>query len=852
MVSAMHLGDARRDTADGTLRIMPHHTAPPAIDPGAAAILTPQPDRRAGQFSLLIRAVGLAILPVDAIEILVGLAYGEWRATVLGVLSTMFALWLIRLSWQPERLGAESTITRLATATLGLIAAAAILEPAVAVAMAIAALLPGVLVLPFLRSAAVGRILAVVGVVGIGSVVAGQVVPPSDVLPSEVTGALAFVTVVLAYGFLLLFMWEVSRRLKGTTDDLRSVVALSNDLSRTTDPQLVGNQITQHIALAVGARETALCYWDRATDRLVTMGCYPSERAASLEPWYPLADYPATRRVLETTVPLIVDAADPAADPSEVAYLASIGMRSMAMVPLITAGTAVGTIELMSERSGAFGARDVEMASMLATEGAMALENARLYQEIQHQALHDGLTGLANRVLFRDRVANAIQRSLGRDGHPFAVLFIDLDDFKTLNDTLGHARGDDILVATARRVADSLRPNDTAARLGGDEFAVLLDGIVDDRTALSIAVRLADALREPMSINGATITVAASIGVALSGAFGETADDLLRNADVAMYAAKASSRGRAQVFQSMLRADAVARGELASLLRGVETRDELRLDYQPIVELASGAVIGLEALVRWQPPDRPLQMPDKFIDLAEQTGDIVPMGRWILREACRQVRAWQVRLGLPDLQVSVNLSARQFQEHDLVETVRQVLAETELKPSSLVLEITESGLMQRTTGTIGRLAELRSLGIHLAIDDFGTGYSSLSYLERFPVDSLKIDRSFISELTPNGERPAIARAIVELGRTLGLHVVAEGIEQPDQADWLVSLGCGYGQGYLFSRPLGVDATEAYLSADASRRAQAATYDNDAGLGTSGRSKPLRRRSARTLRLVSGE
>jgi EAL domain-containing protein (putative c-di-GMP-specific phosphodiesterase class I) len=326
----------------------------------------------------------------------------------------------------------------------------------------------------------------------------------------------------------------------------------------------------------------------------------------------------------------------------------------------------------------------------------------------------------------------------------------------------------------------------------------------------------------------------------------------VRNADIAMYAAKATSRGRARVFESTLRTDAVARSELAGLLRGVEGRDELRLDYQPIVELATGAVVGLEALVRWQPVDRPLLMPDRFIDLAEQTGDIVPMGRWILREACRQVRAWQVRLELPDLQVSVNLSARQFQEHDLVETVRTVLEQTDLQPSSLVLEITESGLMQRTTGTIGRLTELRALGIHLAIDDFGTGYSSLSYLERFPVDSLKIDRSFISEMSVSGERPAIARAIVDLGRTLGMRVVAEGIEQPQQADWLRSLGCGYGQGYLYSRPLGVDATEAYLAADATRRVQRVP-NTDVGQpvpSTEGGSG--RRPGQRSLRLVSGD
>jgi diguanylate cyclase (GGDEF)-like protein len=831
-------------------RTMPHSSMAPESALARSAQGAPRNvDGRAPRLGVLIRAIGLAILPVDAIEILVGLFYGEWRAVVLGVASTAFAIWLLRLSGRPDTLERESTITRLALATLALIAAAAVLEPAVAVAMAITALLPGVLVLPFLRSVAVGRVLAMVGVVGIGSVLAGLLVPPSHLLPREVTSALAFVTIVLAYVFLLLFMWDVSRRLKSTTDNLRSVVALSGELSRTMDQQMVGDRIVRHITLAIGATESALSYWDRPTDRLVTMGCYPPERGASLLPWYPLADYPATRKVLETSVGTIVDMDDPTADRSEVAYLAAIGMRSLVMVPLIASGKPIGTLEMMSERSGAFGPRHLDLATMLASEGAMALENARLYEEIRHQALHDGLTGLANRVLFRDRVANAIERSHGRDGRPFAILFIDLDDFKVLNDTLGHARGDDVLVATAGRVAESLRPSDTAARLGGDEFAVLLDGVADEETALSIAIRLADSLRAPLAISDFVATVAASIGVAMSGTLGETADDLLRNADMAMYAAKSTSRGRAQVFQSVLRADAVARTELAGLLRGAEQRGELRLDYQPIVELDGSAVVGLEALVRWQPPGRPLLMPDKFIDLAEQTGDIVPMGRWILREACRQTHAWQVRLGLPDLQVSVNLSARQFQEHDLVETIRSALEETELPPASLILEITESGLMQRTAGTIGRLTELRSLGIHLAIDDFGTGYSSLSYLERFPVDCLKIDRSFVSELLPNGERPAIARAIVELGRTLGLRVVAEGIEEPDQADWLISLGCTYGQGYLFSRPLGVDAAEAFLAGDASRRAQLGSASERDGAERRDDPRPGTRTRNR-LRLVS--
>ena len=797
-------------------------------------------DVRARQLRILIRAVAVTAVVLGVVEGGVGLVVLEPRAILLGVAAICYGAWLGRISLSLEALDREALITRIASITLGLILAAAILQPTVSSAMAIASLLPGVLVLPFLGSRAVGRILLVAGCVGIGSVVAGEIVPASDRVAPHVSGALAFLTLILAYGFLLIFLWEVGRRLKTTAEDLRSVVAMSNDLARTMDPQLVGDRIARHIAQAVGANDCALSYWDRAGDRLVTLGYFPPERRGALEPSYQLGDYPATRLVLEQARSMIVDVANPHADPNETAYLHSIGHRSMAIVPLVAAGTTIGTLELTSERSGTFDERHVQIATMFAGEAAMALENARLYTEIQHQALHDGLTGLANRVLFRDRVGQALERQRGRDGRPFAVLFIDLDDFKTLNDTLGHARGDDVLVAAARRVSESLRPADTAARLGGDEFAVLLDGIDDEETALSIAIRLADSLREPIELGDISPAIAASIGVALSGTEDETADDLLRNADIAMYEAKGSSRGRAEVFRSALRAERAARSDLAAQLRGVEQRGELRLDYQPIVDLGTAGVVGLEALVRWQPPDRPLLMPNHFIDLAEETGDIVPMGLWILREACRQTREWQVRLGLPDLQISVNLSARQFQEHDLVSSVRAALEESDLSPASLILEITESGLMQRTAGTIGRLAELRALGLHLAIDDFGTGYSSLSYLERFPVDILKIDRSFIAGVSATGERPAIARAIVELGRTLGLRVVAEGIEERDQADWLVSLGCPFGQGYLYSRPMGVDATESFLAADATRRVQGIT---DA---------PPDKRSKPELRLVSGE
>ena len=805
-------------------------------------------DRRARQLRTMLRAVAITSAGVAILEVVAGFAYREPRAIGLGLAVLGYAGLVAYLTAVIERVGRERVVAWVAALTLGLLATGTIVQPSLAVAMAIAALLPAVLVLPFLGSRNIGRTLLVAGVVGIGSVIAEEVLPAGDRLPPEVTQGIAFLTLVLSYVFLLVFLWEVSRRMKSTADDLRSIVAMSNDLARTMDPQLVGDRIARHIGQAVGASDCALSYWDQPADRVVTLGYFPPERRNALQPSYALADYPATRTVLEQTRPAIIDTADPAADRQEVAYLASIHQQSMMIIPLVAAGTTIGTLEVTSDRRGAFGPRDVEMAEMLAGEAAMALENARLYDAIRHQALHDGLTGLANRALFRERVGRALDRSRGRDGHPFAILFIDLDDFKRLNDTLGHARGDDVLVAAARRVEESLRPTDMAARLGGDEFAVLLDDLNDEELALSIAIRLADALREPIHLSDASPSIAASIGVALSGSDPrETADDLLRNADVAMYAAKASSRGRAEVFRSTYRAEAAARSQLAAELRGVEQRGELRLDYQPIVELVGGAVVGLEALVRWQPPDRPLLMPSQFIDLAEETGDIVPMGQWILRESCRQLREWQLRLGLPHLQVSVNLSARQFREHDLVKSVRTILAETELPPASLILEITESGLMQRTDGTINTLEELRALGTHLAIDDFGTGYSSLSYLERFPVDSLKIDRSFIAGMSASADRPAIARAIIELGRTLGLKVVAEGIEEPDQAAWLISLGCPLGQGYLFSRPMGVDATESFLAADATRRVQERGSEAD---GADTGAAP--RHGGTPLRLVSGE
>ena len=803
----------------------------------------------AGVLASLVRLIAIVAFVIGSIEGLAGIAYSEPRAVALGAAAAVYGLWVASRLAALDGPDRESAITVIAAVTLVLIGLAAVLQPSVATAMAIASLLPAVIVTPVVASRIVLRLLVAGGLVAAWSEIAGHLVSSSSRLPEAGQAAIAFVTLVFVYAFLVIFLWEVSRRLKDTASDLQSVVAMSGDLAETLDPRLVGDRIAVHIARAVGADDCALSYWDQPSDRVVTLGYHPPERRDALNATYALDDFPATKRVLLEQVPVLIDVADAGADEAEVEYLASIGQRSMAMVPLVAAGRTIGLVEVTSTRPAAFDERSVELATMLAGEAAMALENARLYDQIRHQALHDGLTGLANRVLFRDRVEHAVERCR-RNGGQVAILFVDLDDFKTLNDTHGHARGDEVLTAAATRVSEALRPSDTAARLGGDEFAVLIEDVVDEADALAVAMRLADALRRPLPLGHSTVRVAASIGVALGGAGGETTEDLLRNADVAMYAAKQTSRGGAEVFRPALREVAAERSARAARLRGVEQRDELRLDYQPIVDLVDGSIVGVEALVRWQPPDGPVLMPGDWIDLAEETGDIVPIGRWILRESCRQARDWQIRLGRPDLRMNVNLSARQFREHDIVSTVRSILAETGLPPPTLTLEITESSLMRRTQSTIARLDALRALGCHLAIDDFGTGYSSLSYLERFPIDILKIDRSFVSDGGAGGS--AIARAIVDLGRTLNLEVIAEGIEQAEQARWLTDMGCRFGQGYLYARPIGAAALEALLAEGAGLGRAAdgsgsgSGSDADAGRGPS--ADPL----AKRLRLVSGE
>jgi diguanylate cyclase (GGDEF)-like protein/PAS domain S-box-containing protein len=424
-----------------------------------------------------------------------------------------------------------------------------------------------------------------------------------------------------------------------------------------------------------------------------------------------------------------------------------------------------------------------------------------LEDKIQHQAFHDSLTGLANRALFIDRVGHALLRQT-RAGTSLAVLFLDLDDFKTVNDSLGHRAGDELLVDVAHRIDRAIRPGDTVARLGGDELAILLEDLNGIEGAVFVADRVSRLFDNPFSVDGAELSVHASIGIAFSDRDGRTPDDLLRDADIAMYEAKRSGKASFQVFEAAMGVTAAERLRLkADLQRAVEY-GELVLHYQPIVDLARARVQAMEALVRWEHPERGLIPPLDFIPFAEESGLIVPIGRWVLQEACRAAVSWRSpNAGVPVPCVSVNVSPTRFRHPGFVEELTEVLRETGLEPERLVLEITESALVENLGMVVERLRQLKDLGVQIAIDDFGTGYSSLSYLKDLPVDVLKIDKAFIDSIALGAEDSALARAVLRLGQSLGLGIIAEGVETAEQANVLSSLGCPLAQGFLFARPV---------------------------------------------------
>jgi diguanylate cyclase (GGDEF)-like protein/PAS domain S-box-containing protein len=441
-------------------------------------------------------------------------------------------------------------------------------------------------------------------------------------------------------------------------------------------------------------------------------------------------------------------------------------------------------------------------------------ERMALEEELRHQAFHDSLTGLANGALFMDRLAHSIARG-ERRRRPVAVLFLDLDDFKTVNDRLGHGVGDELLVAVGERLIGCLRPVDTVARMGRDEFAVLLDEPPDAAVPLRVAERIVETLAAPFELAGQELFVHASIGVAVATSHGQTAEEVLHQADFAMHGAKTRGKNRVEVVDAATHAAAHDRLALKLDLDRALQRGEFFLLYQPVMDLRTSTIIGVEALLRWNHPERGIVSPTEFIPLAEETGLIVPLGRWVLEQACRQARGWDGEAGARPLTMAVNVSGRQVVGGSVVADVARALEAADLEPSRLTLEITESVLMQDAEASMTTLVELKKLGVRLAIDDFGTGYSSLTYLRRFPIDVLKIDRSFVETITHGPEQSAVVRSMLKLGETLHLETIAEGIEHPEQLASLRSLKVPLGQGFYFARPLDPEGMRAFLREQAS-------------------------------------
>ena len=639
---------------------------------------------------------------------------------------------------------------------------------------------------------------------------------------------LRLVDTAVATALMLYLLWGYRERLLASSRDLTRLMRLSRDVSGTLDPARVAELLARHLQETTGSDLCVISVYRADEGEVHTYASWPPGYAANDQSSYVLADFPLTRRVVEDQEPSVLHVDDPNADAAEVAVLREEGSSALMMVPLVARGETIGLAEITRD-GRPFGSADVALADSFAAEAAMALENARLHEELRRQAFHDGLTRLANRALFTDRLNHALVRG-ERGPARIAVLFADIDSFKSVNDQLGHVRGDHVLLAVADRLRGCVRAADTVARLGGDEFAVLLEDLEDSDEAEHVARRMVEAIAEPLLIGDSQITIGISIGIAFSSPE-STADMLLREADTAMYRAKSAGKARVEVFSPALRRGVAERRALKRSLRKAVEREELRLQYQPIVRFGDGVVAGLEALVRWDAPGMQRRMPQDFIALSEESGSIVSIGRWVLEAACRQARAWQRVTERDDLYVSVNLSARQFQDPSLGRILSEAMSMADLPPASLIVEITESVLMQHTQRTMDVLGELRASGVRVAIDDFGTGYSSLSYLQRFPIDVLKVDRAFVADAATE-QGAVLARAIVEIGNGLDLHVIAEGIERPDQLRLMRAFGCDYGQGYLFSATHGRGGHPAH----APRRA--------AGAGAAGPRRAAERRRGR--------
>ena len=505
------------------------------------------------------------------------------------------------------------------------------------------------------------------------------------------------------------------------------------------------------------------------------------------------------------------------------------GIKSAFAFPVLSGNDVVAVLEFFADVESEPDDAILELMAHVGTQLAQVVERVRAQEKLVHDAFHDPLTALPNRALFLDRLERAIARAKRHEDYKFAVLFIDIDRFKMVNDSLGHSAGDELIVQVARRILRTLRledvvarpvaipdsewktKDDTLARLGGDEFTVLLDDIHDPADSIRVAERIQNSLEEPFVIYGQDVFTTASIGITANSAH-TTAADVLRDADTAMYRAKLHGKARCEVFDQAMHEQAVDRLKLETDLRRACDREEFRVFYQPIISLQTGTIAGFEALVRWERPGAGIVAPGAFISVIEDIGLIVPVGEWILRKSCEQVRRWhraypQERM----LTMSVNVSGRQFAQSELAARMETILQETEVEATAIKLEITESVTMGDPERTIKVIKELKKLGMRISIDDFGTGYSSLSYLRRFPIDTLKIDRSFVTNLESNSENREIVRTIMGLARNLGMDVIAEGTETIEEVSYLKSVNCEFAQGYFFSRPVDSEKAEMLLS-----------------------------------------
>ena len=642
---------------------------------------------------------------------------------------------------------------------------------------------------------------------------AASLLPPIDVIPGvgidfdrmPVLNVTSFWLFALATS---IFSAMNERELRQRRADLQALVDVGARLDEVADPVLQARVVLEGLAARFGIERGLVI--GAVEGNLVILAARGGDGWS--EPAPPDA---VIRRAWERRELLAVNRIDAAANPLLTAAMPDA--RNLLVSPMVVDGQPVGAIVVEHRSRTVFGV-ERRVASVLGQFSAVAalnLRNAVLLRHVQDLADRDSLTGAANRHVFQRMLEQtlaaqpAAPHAATDEARITAVLFIDLDDFKVVNDTLGHGAGDELLIAVTDRISGLVRQGDLVARLGGDEFAILTDDQPDLRRSRAMAERLVRDLRVPYVLGGEAVAVTASIGIASATDAGRDAQELVRNADVAMYMAKANGKAGFALFDPGMHAALRARHELGAELQHAVDLGQLRLVYQPIVSLESGHIAGLEALVRWQHPERGLVAPGEFIEIAEENGSILPIGRWVMREACERAMAWQAGgLMPPSTFVCVNVSAREIQQPGFVDAVAENLTWAGLEAGRLILEITETALIKATSSTVETLAALQALGVRVVIDDFGTGYFSLSHLRQFPVDALKIAGEFVQVGESDSRSAALAGAIVALGDSLGIATVAEGIETAEHAERMRSLGCTFGQGYFFARPLTIDEIEA--------------------------------------------